>query len=214
MKLACSILLLFACLSYLGCETSSGGGPLGETIQNVFPMKVGNSWSYLATSYHVNGGIAEQDTFRFSIDSAGTVNGHAGFYASLFGVGFLYYSGNDLMADDLTGDKPQFWMRYPMEVGEEIVLKDTVNGSYREKDIVRLVSKNTTITVPAGTFTCIWYKTTGMDNTLNGTFDTTTTSDFYVALGVGLIKTEDYLYYPDPSNPEHTTTELISYTVK
>jgi len=35
-----------------------------------------------------------------------------------------------------------------------------------------------------------------------------------VALGVGQIKQESYLYYPDPANPEHTTTELISYTVK
>jgi uncharacterized protein DUF3108 len=212
MKLFGSILTLFASLSYLGC-TNSSSPETTQTIQNAFPLKIGNSWTYQASGYDPNG-ILHKDTARFSIDSAGTVNGHAGFYISMFGVGFIYYSGDDLMASDLTGDDPQFWMRYPMETGEEFVIKDTSSGSYRERDVMRLVSKNTTVTVPAGTFTCIWYKTTGMDNTLNGTFDTTTSSDLYVALGVGQIKQENYLYYPDPANPEHTTTELISYTVK
>src|SRR6185503_7849597 len=107
MKYGASILLIVLCMVYSGCDSSSNPSePSGETIRDYYPLSVGNEWTYLSTEYDSQGNATSIDTNSVTIDSAGTVNGKSGFYTTNYGVlNFTYYSGNELIQSDPSGQR-------------------------------------------------------------------------------------------------------------
>ena len=209
--LTCATLFFF-----IGCSddpAASGGG----TIQQLFPMAVGNTWSLQNTNYDDLGNISGIDTMSLTIDSAGTVFGHSGFFANMGGGegSFLYYNNTDLRSQDPDNESDnELAIRYPMAANEILITEDTTNDDgYRRQSFLKLVSENTPVSVPGGTFNCVVY----MDYSLygKGTLDTTSLNIYSFAFGTGYVKQDKYYHNGSTSKLEHgSTTALIKATIK
>jgi hypothetical protein len=197
----------------IGC--SEDPTPSSNTIQQLFPMAVGNSWKMQVVDYDTNGVPSDIDTMDLVIDSAGTVFGHSGFFTVAGETGFLYYNGADLRSQNPSHESDnQMVLRYPMAVNEIVITEDTTypNG-YRSQSLFKMVSENTPVTVPAGTFNCVVY----MDYNLygKGTLDTTSIDILSFSFGKGYIKQESYYRKGSTSKLiQSNTVSLISATIK
>lgn len=193
MKSLSALLLALLALSNLtGC--SEDPVPSGGTIQQLFPLSVGNSWTLQQTIYDDAGNVTNTDTSRMTIDSTGTVFGHSGFYFSSDGDhGFYYYqNGIDVRYQDPKDEQDNsIVMRYPMAENEILVIKDTTTeAGYRTKEFIKLISENTSVTVPAGTFNCLTYIKYRLYG--NSTLDTTSYIVMSAAFGKGIIQQDIY----------------------
>src|SRR5688572_30964970 len=122
MKLT-AILLLCTGFFYMGCKGSTEPTSV-QTIKDVYPLKVGSSWTFAETENH--SGTILNDTFMFTVDGPSTMNGHSGFGVTYHGApGFMYFSDNDVktIAD---GSREIVLVRYPAEPGVDIVFRDSV----------------------------------------------------------------------------------------
>lgn len=216
MKSLSALLLALLALSNLtGC--SEDPVPSGGTIQQLFPLTVGNSWTLQQTIYDDAGNVINLDTTRTTVDSAGTVFGHSGFHSTDHGehVFFYYQNGIDFRYQNIRDETDNHIMiRYPMAENEILVLKDTTTeDGYRTKEFIKLISENTSITVPAGSFNCVTYINYYLYG--NATLDTTSYTVMSFAFGKGLIQRDSYRRV-NPTLPmvHENNSSLISSTIK
>jgi hypothetical protein len=214
MKQRASVLLVLSCMAYCGCDSSTSVAPSSSKIQAYFPLQVGNQWIYQRSAYGDSGNVDRLDTISNSVESSGIAYGKSGFYLSdRNGQIFAYYSGNDVIRIDPGGSRIFYKLRYPMSPSEEIVLIDsTINGGHF-RSAIRLISDSVSVTVPAGTFNCIAYRTAELYGE-HGVMDTNFISNFYLGYGVGFVKDETYFCWPFGKKDLMTKTELMSYVVK
>lgn len=213
-KLIISLLVLCAAITLSSCSDDPAAS--GGTIQQLFPMTIGNSWKMQYIGYDTNGVIDEIDTMDLVIDSAGSVFGHQGFFASSGDPenSFLYYNNTDLRSQDPDNESDnEFIIRYPMATNEIIIIDDTTYpDGYRRQSLFKMISENTPVTVPGGTFNCVVF----MDYNLygKGSLDTTSYDIFSFAFGTGYVKQDSY-YRNSTSEMIHSnTTALIKATIK
>ena len=207
-------MLLICSGIYLGCDSTSS--PTDDyTIQNIFPLKVGNTWTLHRVDYNQDGSIAEEYDDTLSIDSSGIAGGHSGFYFNFAdGGAFVYYSGTDLMRYSEQSDRSSLMLRYPMELNKDLVLRDTTyQDGYRSKETLRLVAKDFQVAAPAGTFNCLKYEITNMSGP-DTAFVTSSMDNIYFAANVGFIGEDLYRFWPDNTKRLRFSTRLVSYTVK
>lgn len=212
MKIAASILALFLVVLLISCDSETASDERA-TIRSLFPLTVGNNWRYLFTEFDTNGALEAQDTLELTINSAGTLNGHTGVYASVaMNPVFLYFSSNDLWNIDVSQpDDSALSLRYPLS--GVLVLRDTTSsGLYRSRRTMRIVSEKEKITVPAGSFDCIKYETLD-ENGAPGEYDTASIDFMYFAPNIGLIAQQGYIHRQNRSRLKFKN-ELISYTLK
>jgi hypothetical protein len=190
-SLSALCIALLSVLLLIGC--SDDPVPSNGTIQQLFPLAIGNSWKVQVVEYDDLGNVEAIDTMSLTIDSAGTSFGHSGFFASSQKPIFLYYNnGVDLLSQN-PNNKTDYKMvlRYPMAVNEIVITEDTTypNG-YRSQSLFKMISENTPVSVPAGTFNCVVY----MDYNLygKGTLDTTSIDIQSFAFGTGYVKLDTY----------------------
>jgi hypothetical protein len=205
---------LFVFLSLLaGCSEDTIVSN-SHTVQEVFPLHVGNNWKYLWNEYGVLGDIIRRDTDFVHVDSVTSYNGKPAF--ALNGSMIYLYSGNDLMyvsSYNTTGESPLIILRYPVKVNESITVSDTTDPSgHQVLRTIRLASVDSIITVPAGTFKCLFYETYRIQGRA-GELDTFFISQEYYALGVGRIKGNHYAYHNNGVKRPYVFEELHSYTV-
>lgn len=217
----CLVSLLALCLS--GCSkssspTSGNTNPTGNSnsIQTLFPLAVGDSWEYLQNDYNpTNGQIMQVDSFKDTIASAITYDGMPAFSVKENAV-FLteYYSGTDLFAGQDNVSNPGLILRYPMSVGETVVLTDTTysNGE-RQRTSLTLLSTADTVVVPAGTFTSLRYRMAAEAGTA-GALDTLAFIDNFYASGVGLVRLVGYSKSPGGADVLGFDKQLVRYSVK
>lgn len=213
MKSGLLVLLLICSGIYLGCDSVSS--PTGDyTIQNVFPMKVGNMWILHRVEYAQDGSIAEEYDDTLSIDSSGIEGGHSGFFFNYSNEGeFVYYSGTDLLRYSVQSDRSTLMLRYPMELNTDLVVRDTAYDGYRSKQTIRLVSKDFQVAAPAGTFNCLKYEMTSMSGP-DTAFVTSSMDNVYFAPNIGFIGEDLYSFWPDNTKRLRFSMRLASYTVK
>lgn len=198
----------------IGC--SEDPVPSSNTIEQLFPMAVGNSWKMQLVDYDTNGVVESIDTMNLTIDSAGTVFGHTGFFTDANGEsGFLYYNGPELRTQDPDHESDNdMILRYPMGVNEIVITRDTTYpDGYRSQSLFKMISENTPVSVPGGIFNCVVY----MDYNLygKGTLDTTSIDIFSFAFGKGYIKRDSYYRRGSTTKLVQSNSEsLISATVK
>jgi len=212
------LLILLSASFFYGCSEDAVT-PNTYTIKDVFPMKVGNTWTYVIHD-SIEFGVPSNHTYTVSVDSSTTFQGQPAFAGSInvdsaFRVdATLYYSGPNLNSIDPTNNSTQLVVRYPMSINESVVTFDTLyDDGHRQKEYMRYSSDNTSITVPAGTFGCIVYDTFGLYGTEGSVLDTTSRGKQYYSFGVGLVKDIDSSRsYIDSTWYQSGTTELVSYS--
>jgi len=182
MKLLSSLALALLSVSFFaGCSEDST--PNNYTIQNVFPLKKYNHWTYR----YFDDGLAV-----ISVEDTTTYKGMPAFEIDVTGGlgedGIMYYSNDEVR----WGDRPEDLIaKYPMKVDETVTLKDTTysNGK-RIRSIFKLFSENEQVSVHAGTFSTLHYEV--INSTQTGTtIDTTSAIHTYFAFNVGMIKREE-----------------------
>jgi uncharacterized protein DUF3108 len=214
MKHAKLIVLLLPILAYFGCDSTA---PVTDhSIQDIVPLDSGNRWTYLVTQYTGGGGIQRIDTIGNVIGAPLTFNGNSGYYPSdcACKYGFLHYSGNDLVAYDSSDKTSSIVLRYPMGSDESIIVVDSIDQQgLRLQGTLRMLSTNASVTVPAGTFSCVKYEDLylyGADTFL----DTAQIIYRYYAPGVGLVMQEQYRYSPNDTPPQiEFSSKLLSYSL-
>jgi len=208
------VLIYIAVLVGCGDSTSTSSN---ETIQQVFPLKVGNQWIYSYQEFQNDGGLRIDDTSRFFITDESSFLGHTAFTILVNGdtskqVMFYYVGQSDLYSVEL-GQYIFIQLRYPINIGKSVALLDTIypNGDTRKEFIV-LRSKNESIIVPAGAFTCLHFD----DIKIGGPpdqIDTLTMAREYYALDKGLVKEDDYINGINSNLYLRQSRKLLSYQV-
>ena len=137
----------------------------------IMPLKVGNTWIRLVTSYDTAGTIvlSKYDTVRISSDT--TIEGET------------WYNANGLVTNRSTG----LWIRNGSQNYLLAKYPAAVHDTYATigNDTVTVLSKNAYIIVAGGKFTCYQYR---ISNGSTGTLE----SMLYLAVNKGLIKQTNY----------------------
>jgi hypothetical protein len=223
-KFIASLLALSCILIVSSCSEDPAAYTGSGMIEKLSPYAVGNIWVMEETHRDVSGITNEIDTITTTVDSAGTFNGHSGFYKSSFNhrtqkssaATFHYYSIDDAKHSPVPVNPSvaSYFIRYPSPLNEEIKIFDTTisNGEYA-KIAIKLISENKTVTVPAGRFSCVVYQSYivwGKGNQL----DTMSKSRYYYSNGIGLVQTEDFSATIYGTLYLEGYSRLISYNVK
>jgi hypothetical protein len=179
---------LLICITYLflvaSCSDKSTNIP--STPQSIFPMSVGNSWTYNNYTFDK----IKKDSMIFNksetlnIDSFLIINNEK-WYHGIFDDEYLFTNRSDgfwrLAQNDnheYIIDSAELFIKYPTSIGDKVYLKD-------KKNPLETVELNVTVSVPAGTFNCVKYKYhSGDDSTYN------MTENMYLSPRIGLVKDE------------------------
>jgi hypothetical protein len=208
------VIALICFTLHFGCDSTA---PQTEhSIQDIMPLASGNQWTYVVSQYTTGGGLQRVDTIGDFIGASYTFDGNSGYYPTACGCpyGFLHYSGNDLLIYDSTNKTSSIVLRYPMGADESIILVDSIDQQgLRLQGALRMLSRNSSVTVPAGTFNCVKYEELylyGADNFL----DTAQIIYKYYAHGIGLVMREQYRQFPNDTPPQiEFLSKLLSYSL-
>jgi len=205
------VLSSFLLSSCKNTTDSSSGTPASATKQDLFPLSVGNHWTYHTKGYDLN---TIDTTYTILIANEETYQGHDAFAytaSNYWNDGIYYRSNSDIY--NVVSTTSTFLLRYPMSVGASIVVLDTVysNGQFNKLTFI-LKDSNEAVLVPAGTFICYHYDQVQVDGTPS-MIDTNTKSFFY-SPGVGLVQQKNYQksYSMKTTNLEQAY-ELVNYQV-
>ncbi|MFH2048068.1 MAG: hypothetical protein ABIJ12_01365 [bacterium] len=186
-------IILFATLLALSCGKSNPqSSEVDDNFKNVIlPLNEGNIWSFDVSRYNATGGVIEKYSIYNSIGSD-TIISNVKWYSMYF------YDDNSLEKYALLKNRVDgLWRRFYDESNapfksEELFLKYPANvDDYYliENDtiMVTVISTDTTITVPGGTFNCYLYRFT------YELINSYIISDLYFAPEIGWIKTDNYI---------------------
>ncbi len=206
------ISLAFIFFIFFGCKSNPVSAQ-GGSIQDIFPLKVGDSWTYRQKDFDTSGAVGIDTTGVISVNGEETYNGfHAYHYTIDSGFVLLYYSGSDLYSIDPSSTfTPEIILHYPMNIGESRVKDTTLNGTSFRETVTLLQNSEAVITV-AGTFQAVHFLT--VDAYLFPNIaDTVSIVDTYYAPGVGLVLAKNYEFINNKRYVSRSV-ELQSYVVK
>ncbi len=181
-----------------GCgESSPSGNDDPNNAKVLLPLAVGNQWRYETTIYDSTGKSKKQtDTTTIRRDT--TIQGEKWFFFNNDTDPPTASRGDGVYYWDTKANAARIFLRYPGTVGSSYE-----RGSQR----YTLSSINTTVNVPAGSFTC--YQVVLTDQNSPGV-----TGTISIAPGIGTVKIEAVNARPDGSVKGSARMELTSYTLK
>jgi len=196
-----------------GCKQTTSIS--NDSIEDVFPLKVGDSWTYHLQNWTDSVTKVVDTTINILIQSQLNVQGHTTYFYTLGDTNHknsMYYSGTDLfMGSD--SNSSSLSLRYPMSPDEAIVTFDTTNSDgIRQTSKLIFRQSNEPISVPAGQFSCYHYEELRMITFQNKT-DTVFLSKLYYAKNVGLVLEEDFLNYTG-NRYMSLLEQLLTYVVE
>jgi hypothetical protein len=186
------LLLLCALGLFLGsCKTSTTPGDTA-TLQQLFPLSVGNWWSYHTLEYNNDGTPSADYLDTLNILRTEVFQNIQGFVLAFThsgDPGFLYYSGADLFSeqDPPGSETPYMFLHYPMNTGQAIVVRDTTYSDGNRDQELFIFRGIESVAVPAGSFSCHHFTRLSISASSNNTPDSSS-SDFYYSPGIGLVK--------------------------
>jgi len=213
-------LTLFGVLIMLICSCEESI-PIAEQKKPLFPLNVGNSWSYKGTYYE----SGNSETVQMNVVSSYTIDGINGFALNEYKKGYPI----SLLENDENGnlvehffDKDKLvhttiFFKKNVQKGDTWIYKaaiytDSVNSMVYERieDLkATCITTDTLITTPKGDFHCIGFS---YDQSMqaNGDYDTMI---FYLSENIGIIK---YLLYEHINDKTYSTYEqsLTDYSLK
>ncbi len=198
-SLACMAFAVIATMMLAGCGESSPSGTdtTPDGADRLLPLALGNRWIYETTIYDSTGkATLKADTTLVAGDT--TIQGERWFFFNDDRATPTVSRTDGVYYWDTRNNASRLYVRYPGAVGESYE-----RGSQR----YTIVATNTTVTVPAGVFTCYQIRLTdqnipGLDATLS------------IAPGTGTIKIEAINTRPDGTRLGSARMELKAYTLK
>jgi hypothetical protein len=209
--------LAFVFIILPGCK-SNPASVQGGSIQDIFPLKVGDSWTYRQTDFNPIDSTQNVSTGSISVDSEETYHGFHAYHYILDTLQeishvLLYFSGSDLYSVDVNDSTstPQVVLHYPMSIGESRIHDSIIQGTTIRKTVT-LIQNAEPITTLAGAFQTVHFQT--VDAYIFQTIiDTSSIADNYYAQGVGMVLSKNYGYM-NRKPYLGRTIELQSYVVK
>lgn len=189
------LLILTIGLTILGlaCSDDDGGtnSPTNDTREGdvILPLAVGNQWGFVDTQFDSAGTVVSTEVAVFSIWDDTTISDENWYRANMIKGGQTWDWGiytnrsTGLWMQEASGEgqPPQpveLFLKYPATVGDEYFADE-------DHGIVTVVSIDTTITVPQGTYSCVLYRYRDAD-------DRELEGDLYCCPDVGRIRTDYY----------------------
>jgi hypothetical protein len=172
-----------------GCKSSTSPGPSAVTINQLFPLAVGDSWIMQAQSFDSTGKVLSDMTLPYlTIVGTQQFRGQQA-YQALLSIStdtlLFFISGTDLFqvskynsANPIVGQ----YFRYPMNVGESLSLGDSTNLILR--------STNEAVTVLAKPYSAYHYDETVVSG--KAPYDTLELSQRYFVPNVGMVLDKEY----------------------
>jgi hypothetical protein len=202
-----NLYLLFILSALLICSCSESTEP-DNTINQLIPLKIGNTWNYSRTVYDSTGTVEYTENINSSVEKDTSIEGikwygysdvPAGIYFTNKSNG--YWAFVKANTGNFLNDTSLLVYKYPTKVG------DIYGDPETPREVISLDEK---ITVPAGEFKVIHLITTyiGSTNYLIDSFET------FIAPGVGIIKHMQIGKKYDGTKFVVYLDELESYTLK
>jgi len=187
------LIVIFLMFSTISCkqEESNPVGSNTNSSKTMFPLAVGNVWTYTYTSYDSIGNITSQGYSIDTVLSDTTINSEKWY---TFGRGSFYIA-----------KEGGVWTMPP----EELHFKYSANPgeSYSASgQTVTVLSISKSVTVPAGTFQCIGYKFQFFPGSQSY-------AELYLGAGVGLVSNSFYSAKVSGEVYKLHSIELQSYTL-
>ena len=197
--------LFFALLAFIifGCGDNNTNPD--NSSKEIYPLAVGNSWSYQVMSYHGanKNDVIILDTVTVTIIDKININGEEWFYGSNNGKklnqiltirkdGIWEINFQD--STKINSDFATMTLKYPTFINDRV----------SSKDGLQTVSLNSEITTPLGIFSCIKYVDVNEPS-----------HAMFYSPGIGFIKSVEKSYI-NPKNPSDTTWEatvLYKYNI-
>ncbi len=215
MKTAFAILFTGLTVLILGCGKSDETAdvpPPAVPEGDIWPLEIGNTWAYLATEFDSTGAVRRTYASSFDVLRTSLSKDREWFDLRVTRdgkpVGHGYLLSNE--ADGLwhSGGSPsvQSYMvaKYPASAGETFPYAGDTASMYK------VISADTSITVPSGTYRCLMYRVT---YSTSGTKPFVFTLTDYYCPGVGWVKSEKYRRLESGESYLATLTELQSLTL-
>jgi hypothetical protein len=198
MKVFCAIFLV-SCLTTLITACSDSNSPTatnnGVTVQELFPMSIGNKWTYHYQEWNDDGSVNEDHPAEITVDSNSYLQNQSAFALTVFGKPtFLYYVGNSKLVN---AKDTSYALVSGLNIGTEQLLEDT----------------NAPVTVEAGTFTCYRFDDVTRIKNNAGGLDSNGIDSWYYGIGKGMIK-EELVVFPQGKRHTFRIVGLVSYSVK
>lgn len=187
-----SILLL----TFTSCKTDN---PVDVNIPSnsvLLPLDVGNSWTFRRTVYNTDGSINYSDTITQKIVKDSSLYGFKWSFESYEQILFQ----NDEQGLWVFYAEPRLYYRYPSFRNVNFV---------QNFDTVTVISTDTLVTTPAGTFHCYHYRIDFNNFPINQ----------FICPDLGFVNMEYGYYYPTPPYGRLESylwirLELLSYNIK
>jgi len=181
-------------LTFTSCKTDNPVDINTPSTSVLLPLDVGNSWTFRRTEYNTNGSVNYIDTITQNIVKDSSLYGFKWSFESY--EQFLYQ--NDKQGLWIFYTEPRLYYRYPSSPNVHFV---------QNYDTVTVVSTDTLITTPAGSFHCYHYKIDFNNFPINQ----------FICPDLGFVNMEyGYYYYTPPiwSSYLYIRLELLSYNIK
>ena len=196
--------LLIICLAFFGaCHSAteiSQSPNLPGTIQDMYPLAIGNHWLYDVTDFKINGSVDHTDTVDQLVKDTFVFNGHKAFLyqenSDSTHLEGIYYPNSyevDGAAFLCNPQHSDFILSYPMPFGGTHVVLDTLVGNEPLRNEFILKDTGVTVRVDAGTFKCVQFDYvifTVLDNF--HPMDSIFIESIFVAPGIGIVKKEQF----------------------
>lgn len=202
-----NLYLLLILASFLVYDCSEPTEP-DNSINELIPLKIGNTWNYKMTDYDSNGVVLYYEDITTSITRDTTISSLKwyGYNNSPSGIWYTnktdgYWTFVKGGTGNVLNDTSLLAYKYPTQVGDIYGNSDTPR---------EVLSIDEIITVPAGTFKVIHIITTyiGSTNYLLDSYET------FIAPGIGVIKVMQVGKRYDGTKFIVYKNELISYSSK
>ena len=213
MKIILRFLLLVFCAAFLySCSNSTSVG-LSGNVTDLFPLKIGNTWTYLIKDYDTTGKVASQGSDIWTVTSKVDTMGNAVyFFSTQNGPSALYYHGDKLF---VFGNYGLPLLQYPVSRGAVLIRRDTIyaypSDTTVSKSYTTFLGDNVVLDLGFEKFFCSKFEFMSIGGPVSHP-DSSNASTLYFAAKKGLVKEADYDFY-NKVRYLRRTYELQSYKV-
>lgn len=179
--IAATVLLPVVLSIHLSCGNSDDeqGISTPGTPSVIFPLQVGNAWTYQRTSYDTQGSIVARDTLTERVVRDTLIYGERWYIwetVSGLSLGTLRSDGYWT----LVGYETALWLRYPASLNDTYTITET-------GPTIHVLALDTLIAAPYGTIPCIAYEQLSSRDGVRARID-------YCAANIGLVRTDEFVH--------------------
>ena len=157
MKVIYLIMCSFLFIIFSSCKKSDSNPVNPGTVNYSISLKIGNEWTYLATSFDSTGNVTQKDTVTFKIQGDTTIQNEKWYFIGIGNIAYeLLTNRSDglwyMMTNGSLKGIPYLFAKFPCQV----------NGTFLSIDSMstKVLSINQNVSVPAGDYICYDFQVT------------------------------------------------------